>query len=357
MTKEFFDTLDNTHPFVKVALEGFAGSGKTFTMAAFALGVHRRIGSTKPIAYIDTEKAGRHLRRVFKAAGVQILYKESRTLADLTMAMKMGRDGAFDILMIDSISHVWENFLGSYMKEKNRSRLQFEDWGVLKPKWKKEFSEPFVQDRYHAFMCGRAGYEYSDEKDEHGKRQIYKSGVKMKVEGETAYEPDTLLMMERFEEIMEREKRVWRECTVLKDRSQLLDGMVFQNPTYENFAPSVDATLEDVVDRLPGKETENTFQREENRSQELLIRKQLSEEIQGELVRRWPGQTAQEKKEKSDAIWRIFNTRSWTKVEYMDSNILRHGLMALRGEMTTEPDAREQQEAEDALNAIGKAAS
>ena len=39
------------------------------------------------------------------------------------------------------------------------------------------------------------------------------------------------------------------------------------------------------------------------------------EEIMGALTARWPGTTAAEKKAKADAIFSVFNTRSWTKVE------------------------------------------
>jgi hypothetical protein len=353
----FFTSLDNTQPFFKLAIEGFAGSGKTYTMSQIAIGLHKRIKSKKPIAYFDTEKAGRHLRTVFKDAGVQILHRESRTLADLHMAMRMGRDGVFDILMIDSISHVWENYLQSYQSDKGKSRLEFADWGILKPKWKREFSEPFVHDRYHTIMCGRAGYEYVDEKDEHGKRQIYKSGVKMKVEGETAYEPDMLMYMERFEEILETKKKVWRECTILKDRSTLLDGKSFKNPTYKDFAPAVDRLLEDVVMRDPQEETKNTFQKEENRSAELRERDIIAAEIKGELRARWPGESADAKAARADAVWRIFNTRAWQKVEIMDVQILRHGLVTMRSEMTAVSDAKEQAAAEEAFENIGRAAA
>jgi hypothetical protein len=245
----FFSNLENTKPYLKIAFEGFAGCGKTYTMAQLALGLHKRIGSTKPIVFFDTEKSAKFLLPFFRDAGVKALHKDSRSLADLKETMKRCRDGLSDILLIDSITHVWENFIESYRKEKNRKRLQFEDWGVLKPTWKREFSEPFVRDPYHSLMTGRAGYEYEDEKDEDGKRQIYKAGIKMKVEGETAYEPDLLVLMSRFEELLEDDKRVWREATIIKDRSTIIDGKTFKNPTYKDFAPAIDRILEEPVAR------------------------------------------------------------------------------------------------------------
>lgn len=323
----FFTTLDNTQPYLKVAFEGFAGSGKTYTMAQLAIGLHQRTGSKKPIAYFDTEKAGRHLRRLFDAAKIPILYRESRTLADLAETMRRGREGDFDILMVDSISHVWENFLQSYQKQKNRHRLQFEDWGILKPKWKSEFSEPFVRDKYHALMCGRAGYEYSDEKDADGKRQIYKSGVKMKVEGETAYEPDVLIMMERFEEVLEKDKKVWREATIIKDRSTLLDGKTFKNPTFADFAPAIDYLLDSPVDRENQPETDNTFEGEEAKREFVKRRDIALETVEAVMVKYgFAGTGAEAKKAKVEALSRAFGTASWTAIRGLHPEKLENGI-------------------------------
>lgn len=250
----FFTDLENTKPYLKAAFEGFAGCGKTFTMAQLALGLHKRIGSEKPIVVFDTEKAFKFLKHFFAEQGIRVLHKESRSLADLKETQKRCREGLSDILLIDSITHVWENFLEAYRRDKNRSKLQFEDWGIIKPKWKLEFSEPFVRDPYHTLMTGRAGYEYEDEKDEDGKRHIYKSGVKMKVEGETAYEPDILVLMSRFEELLDDNKKVWREATIVKDRSTIIDGKTFKNPTFKDFLPAVDRILEAPATHAPAPE-------------------------------------------------------------------------------------------------------
>lgn len=327
----FFTSLDNAQPYFKAAFEGFAGSGKTYTMAQVAIGLHKRIKSTKPIVYFDTEKAGRHLRRLFKDAGIEVLYKESRTLADLATSMKFCREGGADVLMIDSISHVYENFLQAYQQQKGRNRLQFEDWGILKPKWKREFSEPFVRDRYHALFCGRAGYEYGDEKDENGKRQIYKTGIKMKVEGETAFEPDMLVLMERFEELLEKEKKVWREATIIKDRSTLLDGKTIKNPTYADFAPAIDYLLEEAVEKETAPETENDYEGDEARREYVKRRDIALETLEAEVIKAGLGGTAAKVKEaKVAAFEACFGTAAWTAIKGMSPARLEEGIESLR---------------------------
>lgn len=329
----FFMPLGNNKPFLKVAFQGFAGCGKTYTMALIAAGLHARIGSTKPIVIFDTEHAAKFLAPFFRERKIQVLHKESRSLADLKETMRRCRDGIADILMIDSISHIWENYLNAYLTKKNRTRLQFEDWGVIKPTWKAEFSEPFVRDQYHTLMTGRAGYEYEDEKDEDGKRQIFKSGVKMKVEGETAYEPDMLVYMTRHEDVVGHEKRVWREATILKDRSAMIDGQTFPNPTFESFAPALDYILENPDASIHAAETDaaSLFTGSDEARKQFAIRKEIAlEEIEGEMVKVWPGATAEAKRAKATALDATFETTSWKAVTMMSAERLEQGVADLR---------------------------
>lgn len=335
--QQFFTDLGNDAPFLHIGLEGFAGSGKTYTSALLARGIHQKIGSTKPIAIFDTERASRFLKPIFDKAGIPVIKRESRTMADLRETIKQCEAGAADILIIDSISHVWENFLEAYKKKTNRTRLEFQDWGTIKPTWKREFSDPFVQARLHIMLCGRAGYEYETEKDpDTGKKTIFKSGVKMKVEGETAYEPDVLVLMERFEEVMGQDKKVWREATVLKDRSGLIDGQTITNPTFEHFEPVLNYLL--VIDGdgstpAPAKQDSELFTTDEERAANRKKATILLEKVEGLLTSVAPGQTKDEKKWKVDVLERAFGTRSWTEIQTLSLVKLEGGLNRIVAEV------------------------
>ena len=50
----FFTPIGNTKPYFKAAFEGFAGSGKTYTAALVAIGLHKKIQSKKPVVIFDT---------------------------------------------------------------------------------------------------------------------------------------------------------------------------------------------------------------------------------------------------------------------------------------------------------------
>ena len=329
MANDFFASLENTKPYFKAAFEGFAGSGKTHTAALVAIGLHKHIGSTKPIVIFDTERASKFLKPLFDKAKIQVLVRESRSLADLKIAMrKIEDDQISDILLIDSLTHVYENFLEAYKEKVNRKQLQFQDWGIIKPTWKKEFSDPFVNGRYHTIFTGRAAFEYDTEiNEETKKREIYKSGIKMKVEGETAYEPDFLVLMERFEKVLEEKKEVWREATVLKDRSTLLDGKTIKNPSFADFKQVITAIIKD------GTEKADTFEHNaadlvdtEQDKREYLKQKDITiEKIEALMVKNFPGQSAEAKKAKIAALEAGFGSTSWTEITSRTLDQLREG--------------------------------
>jgi len=152
----------------------------------------------------------------------------------------------------------------------------------------------------------------------------------MKVEGETAYEPDLLLLMERFEEVIGKdEKKVWREATVLKDRAALLDGKTFKNPSYEDFAPTVEAMLANPFDKkavvTPEGDTALLFKTEENKAQFRKERDKWLEEIDGLLIRVAPGYNGKDKQFKLDTLYKVFNTTSKTAIGGLMPEQLKEG--------------------------------
>ncbi|MEW6610670.1 MAG: AAA family ATPase [Patescibacteria group bacterium] len=363
----FFTPIGNTKPFFKAAIEGFAGSGKTYTAGLIARGLHERIGSKKPIVIFDTEKASKFLKQLFAEANIEVLVRESKSFADLAMTMKKMREGISDILIIDSISHVWEEYMQAYARKVNRTRLQFQDWGIIKPLWKKEFSDAFVSDPYHIIMNGRAGYEYDKEEDpDTHKKELVKSGIKMKVEGETAYEPDMLVLMERFEEVVGKDKKVWREATIIKDRSTLLDGKTFVNPTFEHFAVAVERMLENPIPRdaalMPEGDTALLFKTEEDRYAWRREKDKAMEELDGLLIRIAPGSTGKDKQLKLDLLDKVFGTTSITAIgdmqpEQIMDGYKRIGLEAIAlgvAELIDLPDGKKRLVAKAAVNGNGK---
>lgn len=338
--KGFFTELANTRPFLKMAFEGFAGSGKSFTASQVAIGLHRAIGSTKPVAVFDTERAFKALKPLFDKAGIRVLHREnSRSLADLQHAIELCVGGAADILIIDSITHVWESFLETYKeainreadekRRKRRLRLEFQDWGILKPQWKKGFSDSVVQSPVHIIFTGRAGFEYAKEENERGEKELVVTGIKMKAEGETPYEPDLLVMMEIVKEMEgKRMKVISNRATILKDRTDSIMGHEFVDPTFESFKPAIDVLLAGVVGGpRTTSETKDEFDvDDEGHDRAKLTRTILLEKIEAAMVALCPGQSAKEKALKVGILAAAFNTTSWKEVTVSKFEVLNKGL-------------------------------
>jgi hypothetical protein len=99
-------------------------------------------------------------------------------------------EGSCSVLIIDSITHVWKEFCQAYLRAKKRTYLKFDDWSYLKGDdgWQK-FTDQFINSSIHVIFAGRAGFEY-DTDEETGKKTLECTGIKLKAEGETGYEPD-----------------------------------------------------------------------------------------------------------------------------------------------------------------------
>jgi len=325
--QDFFSELENTRPFLKMAFEGFAGSGKTFTSAQVAIGLHRAIESEKPIVWYDTEKALKALKPFFDKNGIKVLTRESRSLSDLVKTIELCEQGTSDILVIDSITHVWETFVESYKNEKKRTFIQFQDWGILKPKWKREFSDKLVQSHLHIIFTGRAGYEYDNiENEDTGKKELVKSGIKMKVENETEYEPDIVVLMDKVKDMKGDKMALKRVAQIIKDRTTMIDGKEYTNPTYKNFEPAIKVLLNGVAKTVNVTESKDTFPIYDDKK---TARQILLEKIEAVMVSCFPGQSAAEKKLKVDILDKAFETRSWKEVEIMELKKLEYGLAYL----------------------------
>lgn len=307
------DDLENDQPYIKFGIEGFAGGGKSYTATEIAIGLYKHRKLTEPILAYLTEPGLKRLKHKFVKAGIPVKFIQSTSLTDLREIM-LAAESLKTILIIDSITHVWEHFVRDYMKQANRKRLQFQDWGVLKPKWAEEFNDIYVNTECDIFMCGRASYEYDYELIE-GTKTLVKSGTKMSTEKNTAFEPDINIEM-RLVKVSNEDgttKEVFRECFVKKDRTDLIDGQLFKNPDYSYFKPAISMLL-DGVSKIKQKAKPNLFdlEKQPDGSKKILL-----EKISSELQRMKLGTSKEDKAAKVEILKAIFETSSWTEIEKM----------------------------------------
>jgi hypothetical protein len=337
--------------FGKVGFYGDTGSGKTFTAVCTAIGLYKFAKCTKPIGFFDTEPALSYVLPLFEAAGIKVLSCVSRSFSDLMTFMDEA-ERECDISIIDSVTHPWRDIQKSYMDKTNDLRkqrgqksiqkLEFHHWGPIKDEWGK-FTDKFLSSKMHVIICGRASSIYEYQTNDQGKKELITNGTKMATEKELGHEPSLLIEM-----IKHRENgRIINRAFIEKDRSNILNGneIDFQphkgvdlekiNQVFEKIRPHFEHL------NLNGKHFDSLNQRDskdlypdvdaDEWPSEQRQRTILSEEIQGLIVKHYPGQTVEEKKCKADLLERFFNTRSWTKIsENTPSQILKEALHKMR---------------------------
>lgn len=326
-----FKPAEITTAKLKMALMGFQGSGKTYTGTDTAIGLVKMMQQlglpegNRPLAFADTEKGSRWVLPKVKAAGLKMDAAKTRAFSDL-LGLINEAEAHNSVLLVDSLTHFWTELCDAYCAKKAQEyrratyRLQFQDWAFLKAEWRK-FTDRFVNSNLHIIVCGRAGFEYDfKEDDETHKKQLEKTGIKFKAEGEMGYEPDLLVLMERkFNMETKTDEHV---AHVVKDRSTLLDGKEIADPTFATFLPHIEclnlagAQLE--IDR--GVDTTRTstasIPAEAERDRRQMERKILVDEINDLLMRYDASGTGKDaQKKRSDLLQAHFGTVSKTAIE------------------------------------------
>lgn len=341
--KDFATPLVAENSFIKASFAGFAGSGKSRTSTEFIVGCYKKMKLSKPVLIIDNEKGSRFLVPFFKSNGIQAIVKETVTLADVLEAFKFLHSKQVDFLFIDSLTKVWYQFVRDYRQANNKKFMTLQDWGKILPDWQEKFADAFVNMTGNCVFTGRGGFQYEmEENDETHKKEFVKSGVKMKMAGETPFEPDLNIWMDMEQDYdpTTKDNYVYRVASIMKDRSALIDGMSFKNPTFKDFEPVVDYLLNvDKGEVAKTSSTENLAAYETYNEKKVNKTVRL-EEIQNCLTKKWPSTSAVEKQNKIKALECCFGTNSWTAVENMQYDKIDVGYSKLLDYMTQFEDAK-----------------
>lgn len=331
----------NRMAYAKVGIYGTAGSGKTRTASEIAIGLHKAIGSQKPIAAFDTEPAFSFVLPMFQAAGIELLVAdESRALVDLMKFMDEA-EKACDIVIIDSITHVWRDAQESFLARLNQTRksygkkplpaLEFQHWRPIKAAWA-DFTDRFLSSKMHVIVCGRAGqiYEYQDKDDGSGKKELISTGTRMATEKELGYEPSLLIEM-----VINRENgRSINTAVIQKDRADKINGHEIAMPNYAKLSAHFKAL------NIGGQHFESMERRdstamfpdadESGWDAEKQRRTIWAEEIAELMKKHFPSQGVDDKQKRADLLERHFETRSWTAVESMPAARLEAAFYTMR---------------------------
>lgn len=217
---------------IKMAIYGPPGSGKTFTTLLFAEGLAKQTG--KRIAYVDTERGTDFYvldvpDRKAHPSAFDIDANYTREITEVLESVQSLDTKEYSVLVIDSVTHIWQACMNAYSGKLTAAEtIPLQAWGKIKRPYK-ELMNFLLSSPLHVFILGRQGVEFGSDDDS---GELKKVGVKMKAEGETAYEPHILLRMEAVKD----PKKPTATITAFaeKDRTGILAGQTIAWPNFDN---------------------------------------------------------------------------------------------------------------------------
>lgn len=228
---------------LKIGVYGPSGSGKTFTTLLCAEGLAQMM--KKRIAYVDTERGTDFYAKDIPERKIHPLAFDfdalySKSITEVLDAIKSLKPEDYGVIIIDSITHIWEAARLAYDgKETRAGTIPFHAWAKIKKPYK-ELINLLLSSPMHVFFCGRQGNEF-EEDEESG--ELKKVGVKMKAEGETPYEPHILIRMEAIKNSKTREATI--TAFAEKDRTGILAGKTIMWPDFNNIVKPLLVALGD----------------------------------------------------------------------------------------------------------------
>jgi hypothetical protein len=240
---------------IKMGLYGPAGSGKTFTSLLIAEGLGKVTG--KRVAYIDTERGTDFYCQAVSTRAVHpqafdfdALY--TRSLTEALNAVKSLNNAEHGVVVLDSVTHMWEAAMAAYGGKLTKiNTIPMHAWGKIKKPYK-DLMAFLLSTPMHIIICGRQKTVYEEDEETEELKSV---GVTMRAEGETAYEPHILIRMESI-----RPKKTQEVAQIIayaeKDRTGVLAGRSFINPTFETLVKPLLGLLGDTQARIAtGDET------------------------------------------------------------------------------------------------------
>lgn len=172
----------------RIAIFGPSGAGKTFSALSIATGLGDKI------AVIDTERgtASKYSDRF----NFDVVDLETRTIDKYIEFIREADKAEYDVLIIDSLSHAWQELLMQIEKlaKAKYNGNTFRAWGEGTPE-QHRLLDTILTSNCHIIATMRSKTEYATETDDRGKVRPVKLGLAPEQGKNIEYEFDILMEM------------------------------------------------------------------------------------------------------------------------------------------------------------------
>jgi hypothetical protein len=206
----------------RVAIDGPAGSGKTYT----ALIAATSLANGGTIAVIDTERGSASLYA--DEFNFDVLELTTFSPRNYIEAIHAAEKAGYSVIVIDSMSHAWEGEGGildmhDAATKKQRTENSYTAWKDVTPVHR-EFVDTMLQSTCHIIATMRAKMEYVQE-EVNGKKQIRKIGLAPVQRAGTEYEFTVVCDMDIDHSLAVSKSR----CKPMADKIARMPGQDFFN--------------------------------------------------------------------------------------------------------------------------------
>lgn len=222
----------------RIAIDGVAGSGKTYTALRFGMAMARETGGK--VAVIDTEHRSAAKYTGESPDGIPFEFDvcelEHYSPSTYVNVIREAGKAGYAVLVIDSLSHAWEGVGGALdmvdRKKANEKGGGFGAWAEVTP-MHREMVEAILGCPCHviATMRSKMAYELEEYEDKGGKKKtrVNKLGLKPIQREGVEYEFDVVADMD-LEHVL----------TISKTRCPALDGRKASQPGASFITPLMD---------------------------------------------------------------------------------------------------------------------
>ena len=198
---------------IKLAMLGSSGSGKTYSALLVAYGI---TNDWNKICIIDTENGSANLYAhlgAYKVLSLDTPFSPERYIQAINTCEQSG----IEVIIIDSISHCWENLLASHAAMLGNS---FVNWNKITPRYN-SFIQKILQTNCH-FICTMRTKQDYNLIEKNGKMTPEKAGIKAIMREGIDYEFTIVMNMD-----------LNHKAKVTKDRTTVFNGQSEFIPSFE----------------------------------------------------------------------------------------------------------------------------